>query len=172
MKRLYFLIPSVTSAKQIVDELLLARVDERHLHILSNNEDTLHREHLPEATLLEKSDLLPAAERGIAIGGATGLLASLVALTSVSGGLGIDNGAVVLLMSLAGALFGAWISGMIGISLHNSRLRRYEAAIEHGSLLLMVDVPSSRVDEVNSLVAMHHPEILNQGMEPTMPAFP
>ena len=33
MRRLYFLIPTVDSAKTIVDELLLARVEQRHMHI-------------------------------------------------------------------------------------------------------------------------------------------
>jgi len=33
MRRLYFLIPTIDSAKNIVDELLLARIEQRHIHI-------------------------------------------------------------------------------------------------------------------------------------------
>lgn len=34
MRRLYFLVPSVDSAKQIVDERLLARIEERLFPIM------------------------------------------------------------------------------------------------------------------------------------------
>ncbi len=35
MRRIYFLVPDISVARRIVDELLLARVDERHLHVLA-----------------------------------------------------------------------------------------------------------------------------------------
>ena len=41
MRRLYFLIPDVDSAKTIVDELLIARVEERHMHIAAADHHAL-----------------------------------------------------------------------------------------------------------------------------------
>ena len=67
MKRIYFLVPTVEIAKTIVDELLLARIEERHIHILAKHGTPL--EDLPEASLLQKSDFIPAMERGLAVGG-------------------------------------------------------------------------------------------------------
>jgi len=32
MKRLYFLVPDIKSAKKIVDEVLVARIEVRHIH--------------------------------------------------------------------------------------------------------------------------------------------
>ena len=171
MRRLYFLVPNIGSAKKIVDELLLARVNEGHLHIIAHDETVLTREHLPEATFMEKSDIVPATERGIAIGGATGLLVGCVGYLMQPGGFALGP-AGFLGVTIAGALFGAWVSGMIGISIHNSHLRAFEPAIESGQLLLMIDVPTSRIDEISQLVKEHHPEIKTQGSEPTMPAFP
>ena len=171
MRRLYFLTPNVKSARQIVDELLLTRVDSRHIHIISNNEQELHKADLPEATLLEKTDVVPAFERGIAYGLATGLAAGLVGASFSPLGLEFD-GATVLGITLAGAIFGAWISGMIGVSLHNSQLQMFESAIAHGGLLLIIDVPKKRVQEITQLVKSHHPEAAAEGTEPTMPAFP
>ena len=46
MRRLYFLVPTIDSASQIVDELLLARVDERHIHIAAKDHHALHDAHL------------------------------------------------------------------------------------------------------------------------------
>jgi len=36
MKRgLYFLLPNAARARQVVDELLLARIDEHHIHVIA-----------------------------------------------------------------------------------------------------------------------------------------
>ncbi|MCW8962825.1 MAG: DUF1269 domain-containing protein [Gammaproteobacteria bacterium] len=171
MRRLYFLVPTVESASQIVDELLLARVDERHLHIAAKDHHPLHDANLPEANLLQESDFIPAVEKGLAVGGGTGILAGLVAMTFPPAGLILGGGAI-LGMGVVGAGFGAWVSGMIGISIENSQLKAFEKAIEAGELLLMIDVPKNRVDEITDLVKKHHPEAEVEGTEPTIPAFP
>jgi uncharacterized membrane protein len=171
MRRLYFLIPNIPSARQIVDELLLARVDARHIHVISRDDNEVVRAHLPGATLLEKSDIIPALERGIVAGFCVGLLCGTLAIMFPPAGLELGGGAF-LGITLAGTAFGAWSSSMIGISLHNSQLKRFEPSIEAGSLLLMVDVPKSRADEITQLVSSHHPEAHAEGAEPTMPAFP
>lgn len=171
MRRLYFLIPNIDSAKTIVDELLLARVDERHIHIAAADHHALTEANLPEAGLLQESDFVPAVERGLAIGGATGILAGIAAVTIPGAALALGGGAI-LGIGLAGAGAGAWMSSMIGISAPSSRLKDFEAAIEAGNLLMMVDVPKSRVEEITDLVKKHHPEAQIEGTEPVIPAFP
>lgn len=78
MKRIYFLVPNIDVARVIVNELLIARVEERHIHILAKRDTPL--EDLPEASFLQKSDFIPAMERGLALGGSLGTLAGLVAV--------------------------------------------------------------------------------------------
>jgi hypothetical protein len=168
MKRIYFLVPDIETTKKIVDELLLARVEERHMHVLAKRDTPM--EDLPEASFLQKTDFIPALEQGIAIGGATGILAGLVAL-ALPTGLVLGGGAV-LALSLAGAGLGAWWSSMIGASTGNRRLKDFEAAIERGEFLMMVDVPKERVEEIEELVKKHHPEAECEGTEPFMPPFP
>jgi hypothetical protein len=171
MRRLYFLVPSAESAKSIVDELLLVRIPERHIHVVAKDHHVLTDNQLPEAGLLQESDFVPAVERGLAVGGATGLLAGLVAVTFPPAGLALGGGAI-LGMSLAGAGVGAWMSGIIGTSAPNSRLKRFEEAIEGGQLLMVVDVSKERVDEIEELVHMHHEEADVHGVEPTTPPCP
>jgi hypothetical protein len=171
MRRLYFLIPNIDSAKTIVDELLLARIEERHIHIAAKDHHALTEAHLPEAGLLQESDFVPAVERGVAIGGATGVLAGIAAVTIPGAALALGGGAI-LGIGLAGAGVGAWMSGMIGVSVPSSRLKEFESAIEDGKLLMMVDVPKPRVDEIKELVKSHHPEAHIEGTEPVIPAFP
>ena len=171
MRRLYFLIPDVDSAKTIVDELLLARVEERHMHIAAADHHALTEANLPEANLLQESDFIPAVERGLAIGGATGILAGIAAVALPGVGLVLGGGAI-LGIGLAGAGVGAWLSSMIGISVPSSRLTDFEEAIKEGSLLMMVDVPKTRVEEITDLIKQHHPEAEIEGTEPVIPAFP
>jgi len=171
MRRLYFLIPGIESAKTIVDELLLARVEERHIHIAAADHHALTEAHLPEASLLQESDFVPAVERGLAIGGATGILAGVAAVTIPGAALALGGGAI-LGIGLAGAGVGAWMSGMIGVSAPSSRLKEFENAIKEGNLLMMVDVPKSKVEDITQLVKLHHPEAHVEGTEPVIPAFP
>lgn len=171
MRRLYFLVPTIDSAKVIVDELLLARIAERHIHIVAKDHLALEKAHLPEAGLFEESDFVPALERGLTVGGATGLLAGIAAVTFPPAGLILGGGAI-LATSLLGAGLGAWVASMIGVSIPNSQLDKFHDAVERGELLMLIDVPKERVDEVTDLVRQHHPEAHIEGTEPTIPAFP
>jgi hypothetical protein len=169
MRRLYFLLPNVDTARKIVDELLLARIEERHMHLIAKEGISL--EHLPEANLLQKTDFVPALERGMALGGMTGVAAGLVAMAFPPAGIIIGGGALMA-TTLIGAGMGAWVSSMIGVDVPNSRLAEYEQSLEKGDILLLVDVVKSRVEEIEAMVKGHHPEAEVHGTEPTIPAFP
>lgn len=168
LRRLYFLLPDVATAHKIVDELLLQHVPYHHVHILAKPETPM--QDLPEAGFTQTSDLVPALERGLAAGGTAGLLAGLLALAFPLAP--VAAGGAILLGALGGAGFGAWVSGMIGIGMPNSRLERFEKAIADGQILMMVDVPKTRVEEFEELIRGHHPEAEIEGTEPTIPAFP
>ena len=63
-------------------------------------------------------------------------------------------------------------SSMIGSSVPNSRLRPYQRALDEGRILLMIDVPHHRVDEVRDRLNAIHPEADCRGLDPHVPAFP
>lgn len=169
MRRIYFLVPSVGSAKTIVNDVLLARIEERHIHVVAR-EGTPMQE-LPEARLAQKTDLVPALERGAAVGGLMGLLVDLVAVTFPPAGLVLGGGAL-LGIALFGAGFGAWMSAMVGVDFPSGHLQKFESAIESGQLLIMLDVPADRVDEIEAIVKRHHPEAELEGLEANIPLFP
>jgi len=171
MRRLYFLAPHLNSAKAIFHDLLLARVDDHHVHVISKDESELVKEDLPAATLFEKSDLVPAFERGLVIGFASGLVLSFIGVLITPFNIEL-GGASILAITLFGAFFGAWVSSMIGISLHNSHLKGFEKAIAQGEYLFIVDIPKSRMTDIAKLMKRHHPEAGSKGSDPTMPAFP
>ena len=169
MRRIYFLVPDIATTKRIVDELLLARIEERHIHVIAKRGTPL--EDLPEANLLQKSDFIPAVEHGLALGGSTGILAGLVAI-ALPATAPVIAGGVLLATTLAGAGVGAWAGGMVGMSVGNTRIKQFEDAIEAGELLVLADVPKDRVDEIEARVKQHLPQAQIEGTEPEIPAFP
>jgi hypothetical protein len=168
-RRLYFLLPDLDSARRTADDLLLARVEDRRMHFLARRGTPLKE--LNEASPLQKSDVVHGAGLGLVIGAAVGLAVGALFLVAGPDGMPRNN-FVVLLGMLACAAFGTWVASMIAVSVPNSRLRGFAAEIDAGSILLMVDVQSSRVDEIRALVVGRHPEASDRGIEPAIPAFP
>ena len=169
MKRIYFLVPSINATKRIIDDIISEKIEEKHIHVIAKPGTPL--EDLPEASMLQKSDFVPAVEQGLALGGATGALVGLVAVALPPASTVIAGGAL-LLGSLAGASIGAWVSGMVGLSIDNRRIKEFESAIEAGHFLVLVDVPKDRVEEIENLVKRHVPELEIEKTEPTTPFFP
>ncbi len=167
MRRLYFLLPDLDTTHKVVEELLLSHVEERHIHIIAKEGIPLGD--LPQATLLQRSDFIPAVERGVALGGAAGVLAGLTAL-AVAGV--VTAGGALLASGLVGAGMGAWLGGMIGVDVENTQIKKFHEAIEKGEILVLVDVPKDNVTAIQTLVKKHHPEVDFEGTEPTIPAFP
>lgn len=169
MRRLYFLMPDIELTHELVKELLLSHVEEKHIHVIAK--EGVPMEDLPEASLLQKSDFIPAIERGTALGAVTGLVAGMVAMAFPPAGLVLGGGAV-LAIGVASAGIGGWLSSMIGVSVPSSRLKKFEDAIEQGEILVLVDIQRTRVDEIEELVKKHHPQADIEGTEPMMPPFP
>ena len=169
MHRLYFLMPDITVTHSLVNELLLSHVEERHIHVIAKEGTPM--EELPEASLLQKSDFVPAVERGLALGAVTGVMVGLVAMTFPPAGLVIGGGAVMAI-GAAGAGVGGWVSSMVGVSVPSTRLKKFEDAIKAGEFLVLVDVKRDRIEEIEELVKKHHPEADIEGAEPDMPMFP
>lgn len=167
--RLYFLVPHLELAETIVDELLLKRIEERHIHVVAREGTPMGQ--LPEADLRQKTDLVESAEHGLAAGGVIGVLAGVAAVTFPPAGLALGGG-MVAATTLVGAGFGAWASSMIGIRLPNREIKQYQDAIERGELLMMVDVSKDFMEEVVELIRSHHPEVEIGSAEPHKPVFP
>lgn len=166
-KRLYYMLPDIPSAREIVNELLLARIDEPHIHVLAKDSESLGD--LPKASIMQTSDIVHSIEAGLINGGLTGLVVGLIATVSLQ--LVSMVGVVILSCTLLGSLLGIWTSSMIGSDVRNSRLRGFENAIEDGKVLLMVDVPQQRVVDISSKIESHK-QAHNEGTEPSIPAFP
>ena len=168
-RRLYFLLPSVQSAKVVHNELLLAKVDERHQHVIAR--EGIDLEDLPEAGLRQKSDIIHGLQLGVVIGGLTGLILAAIAVVLDMIVPGIEAWSVASLAG-GGAFLGAFASTMIAVNVKNTRLTQFKTNIESGQILYMVDVQFHRIEEISQLVKSHHPEADMRGLDPQIPAFP
>lgn len=155
MKKLCFLAPDQTTAKDIIGVIREFGVDDRHLHVIAR--DVELDDELPSPSMLETSDFVPAAERGLALGGAAGLLAGVAAITFPPSGLALGGGAL-LLTTAAGAGVGAWASALVGVSADNSRIRQFEDAIDDGQILILVEVTDEQEGPVKIVVGSHLPD--------------
>jgi len=168
-RRLYFLLPDLVSAIQTANDLLLARVEDRRMHFLARRGTSLGK--LREATYLQKTDAVHGAELGFVLGGVGGFVVGIYIYLTPPDGMELQL-VTVLIGTVIGALFGAWAASLVAMSVPNSRLKVFQKEIEAGKLLMMVDVPPSRIEEIQGLVRRGHPEAIARGIEPTLPAFP
>lgn len=158
MKRLYFLVPDIDTTTRLVSELREIDIKDADISIVGKDHHALEQAHLHEGGAFASSDFSHAVARGIALGGTTGLLAGIAAVTFPPAGL-VFGGGAILGMGLFGAGCGAWASSLIGISVPERGVKRYEAAIEQGQLLMLVDVPRWQVESVCAVIRSHHPEV-------------
>ncbi len=168
MKRLCFMSPDVHHAEAVVQDLMKDGVEEKHIYAIA-------RSGIPLGTLPDggpdDDDFLPAFERGVALGGATGLLAGLMAIAFPPAGFVVGGGGVLLIGAMSASL-GGLLTGMAGAAYPNSRLKAFEKGIEVGKILIMVDVTRDRMKHVNELIRRQEPQVEIEGIEPPAPLIP
>lgn len=97
-------------------------------------------ERIPNRMKEADTDFVPAAIRGMGIGGATGLLAGLVAMAVPTAGITIAGAAA---LGAAGALVGGWSSALVGATVPDPVRRRFEREIAEGRVLVLVDADAA-----------------------------
>ena len=150
-------------------ELVANDLPEKNIHLIANESTSLKE--LPEATLMQKSDFIAAVERGIPIGGTTGLLAGLVAM-AIPGFGAVVSGGMLIGVTLAGAGVGTLLSSMVALEIPNSRHKAFQDAIDKGEILMLVDIPKDKVGHITELVIRHHAEAELEDIEPRTPLLP
>ena len=105
--------------------------------------EDIELEAIPEERKVVDNDFYPAALRGAGIGGASGLLAGLVAVAIAPIGLTLAGAGA---MALAGAAVGAWASALAGSAIPDPVRRKFDDEIEQGRILLVLDGDAEALD--------------------------
>jgi hypothetical protein len=164
--RICFLAPSTASAHGVVDELRARGIKDTNIFVVAHEGTDLGD--LPDAGAVT-SDFYPQLERGLAAGAAVGVIGGLVAMRVAGAVLG---GAALLLFGLLGATVNGLLSAIAGSAYPDSRLGRFQQAIEAGQVLIMVDVARADAAATEEAVRQRHPEATFEGLEPHVPVVP
>lgn len=126
--------PDIESARAALSAARQAGIPDEDLSLVARHDIEL--DVIPEDRKEDHSDFMPAAVRGLAQGGATGLLAGLVALAIPPLGVTLAGAVAV---GAAGAAVGAWSGALMGSAVPDPVRRKFEDEIEAGRILLVVD---------------------------------
>ncbi len=155
--KLTFLLEDLHAANKACEQMLQADISKSDIHFLAKPGTNLGL--LQPATVVEKSNLVVDALRGILIGAVLGLLAGIYVLifpawmTETPAWYTFSAWYVVLsITTLIGAIFMAFASALIGAHLFNNHLGRYQSRINKGAILMIVRAPFYKVSRIRNLM--------------------
>lgn len=165
-RRLFFMLPNVDSARQLRDELNGAQIASKYQHFYAK--EGILTSDLPIANVLQKTDMVHSAEIGMGIGGIAGLMAGGLWLIFPPESWTMRL-AALLVSVLVGSLYGGWASARAAANIPSLALERFAAELDAGHILLMLDVPFNRVNEVQQMVQQRHPDYQFGGVDHHLP---
>ena len=162
-RRLYFLLPDVSHARNVVKELLTIGLDDKHIHTMAKKNVDL--EDLPRATLRQRRDTLHAIEDWFwKINLAVFFVALLILIWTLT-----DLSRLSILMLLIMAV--TFIGGYVWAQVPDTHIREFRPEMSHGEILLMIDVPEQHLFEVEERIHRRHPEAIAGGTTWMVDAF-
>jgi len=164
MRRLYFLVPDIDNATQIVKALKDMGIVNEGMHVVVKDQEKLDMTQILEAGVLETTDFLHALIRGAIAGGVIGLIAGIL-LVQFPPEEFILGGGTIFGLTVFGIIFGAWASSLVGISIPNPAVQKFERAVEAGGIMMLVDIPKVKEEEILVFMKMYHPETTIHGLQ-------
>lgn len=168
--RLYYMLPDMECAQRAMDDMLLSRIEQRHIHFLTDGHPVPAE--LPEANFMYRTDVVQGAWNGMIAGALLGIVIGAIVVFYFNIAASSSEAAVVVLLALVGLLFGGWAASLVAASIPNRRLRPFYPEMQAGKVLMIADVPARRVEEIEKMMTQRHPETRFSGEEPHVPAFP
>ena len=154
-RKLEFFFPDVKTARHAWKEMLLACIENKHIHFLAKPGTSFGKMVHP-ANVLETTDTVHEAEWGILIGAGLGLLAGLLAVAFPPWYSNMHWSGILAITTIIGAIAGFVGMALLGVNVPNSDLDAAKQRIEQGEILMFVSVPLERVDEICELVDRLH----------------
>jgi hypothetical protein len=162
-RRLYFVLPDIKSAHTLMDELLLQRIDENHIHFHADQPQYLGN--LPKVHAMERSDVVYSSMGGFLFGAISGLLGGILAYM-VPWWFGEVSLTVIPYCMVLGAIACAAWAAAVASAAPSFRIKSYKNAIEQGNILMIVSVPLRRLNEIRLSLVSKHPEASYRGVWP------
>ena len=156
MKTMYYLTSTLGSTQSIADELHRVGVSDWFIHVLSNDESGLNKQHLHSSNYLETLDLVRDGILGTILGLLIGLLAvGLIAYLQPLGG-ALPTIIYFFIIGLA-VLFGLWEGGLAGIASKNRKLAGFDKPIAEGNYLILIYTTKKNESRVQFIMSHKFP---------------
>ncbi len=155
-RRLYFLLPDTQSAQECVNGLVQQGIPRTRMHAITR--DSQPTPSLPQASSHQQSDLGGHLEH-ILWSANLMLFACALGALVVFGLLGHGYGALASLAIMAAS----FIAGERFCHVPDQSLAGFRDALQHGEVLLLVDVARTQVGDVSHWVSRYHPEAVTGG---------
>lgn len=165
-RRLYFLFPDELHARHAVDNIWDGvGIDAHHIHAIAESDGKIAR--LPRPTEAQRHDMAGRLETflwngNLALFGVA-LAVFLMALVTGNGPWMIGGLLVMAATFVGGLLFTTRVPHV--------HLNEFRDALAHGEILLLIDVPSARVKEVEDYMHHRYPEAIAIGTSWSLDAF-
>lgn len=165
MKCIYYLSPTLKSTQQISDDLHAIGIDDWFLHIHSNNESGLTKEHLHSSNYLESLDFIREGLIGAAAGFVVGL--AMAALASVTQPFGVPISTLgYLAIVFVLTCFGAWVGGLTGVMRENKKIAHFHNDIVAGKYLVLIYAKEHQINKIQEMMGVKHPEAQLAAIDP------
>ncbi|HYD33578.1 MAG TPA: hypothetical protein VEA39_03325 [Methylophilaceae bacterium] len=168
-RKLYFMVEDINDAKRIMQELLLARVDDHHMSFYAKSREVLGD--LPAASALQRTYMLTGGVAGFFICAALGFLAGVLVVALPNPWfpewyVPASPATIITITTVIGAVAGAVWTALVAKALPNELMDKFHQDIENGHVLMIVKVSPDRCEEVREHITKHHPEANYLGVRP------
>lgn len=157
-RRLYYLVPDSSDVEKLVDDLKGSAISKQDVHAVAKHE--LHLKGIDDIQSSTETDrdyfvewLLWRINLALFF---VALIAFVVLLLWYPG--------IWLILPVV-VMTGTFVSGLLFVlRVPNVHLDEFRPALQHGEVLLMIDVPATDITQVDQLVHRKHPEVVTGGV--------
>lgn len=164
-RRMFYLFADDSRGTALLADLNAAGIGAEHLHAVTGGGGSLRQ--FPPATLRQQRDRVWQIERWLWAGNLV-----LFALAAIGLALALIAGHVPAALGAAAVMVASFTAGLVFVRhMPETHLGELDIALKHGDVVLMVDVPKQRVNEVAELIRQRYPEAEASGLGWTIPAL-
>jgi hypothetical protein len=157
-RRLYYLLPDTSHAEKLVEDLGDTAISKQDVHAVVK--DNLRLNGIDDVHAATENDRDYFVEWFLWRINLALFFVALIAFVAIF--IWSPGGWLILPLAI---MIGTFVSGlMFVLRLPNVHLNEFHPALQHGEVLLMIDVPPSVVEEVDHCVHRKHPEVVTGGV--------
>lgn len=151
MRRYFYVSDNLDDLEKVESTLEEAGISRGQIHVLSNDDAGVKEHNLNQVYSWFRTDVISTTYKGALIGLVSAVL--ILFLSSSSGATATIGWAPFIMLAIVCLGFCTWEGGLIGSHLPSSRFKKFQANLENGEHILMIDAEAKDVDLIDSVVA-------------------